>query len=409
MENKINLNLAIFGRGGAVIRRNGYGFQAMDIELVNDLSKKFSKIFYMPPTLKKIDPHWKYFANIYSSELKKKNVSIIPLFTYRSFSIKKLWLKKLNAYLCWHKNLFKGINKSDICLCYMPSPMTIIGFCIAKFLKKPIIAYIGGDLAKYELIIKQGSYAKKVFLFFKYIMQQIVLKKSNKILCRNQEILKKSKNETDKTFYIKGNTRLSIEDMYFRKDTCKKLPIRILVVSSLIPLKGVDDIIVALSILKTSGYNVFLTHAGAFYQENLVSYKRLVVKLGIEKYIEFKGFIQNFYELLQLYRQSDIFIIASHSEGFPRAITEAQSQGLPVITTAVGGIPKVLKNGKDAILIEPGKPYQLAEAVESIIRKPYLRRRIISNGYLNSRAELFGKSPADQIADLSVNIISTSS
>jgi len=242
----------------------------------------------------------------------------------------------------------------------------------------------------------------------KNLIQSSVLKGSNGILCRNQGLLEEWKNSKNKIFYVKGNSRLSIKDMYLRRDTCKKRPIKLLVVSSLIPLKGVDDILIALSILKNRGYDVVLSHAGAFYPENLEASKKLVIKLGIEKYVEFNGFIQNFTELLNLYRQSDIFIIASHSEGFPRAITEAQSQSLPVITTTVGGIPKVLKDRQDAIFIEPGRPNQLAKAIENIIRRPYLRQRLISNGYLNSRKEVFGKSAADQIADLSLLISSES-
>ena len=86
MNKKITLKLAIFGRGGAVVNHNGYGFQFTDIKLIKNLSKRFSKIYYMPPTLNTKDPRWQYFRKIYSYNLKKNNICVIPLYTYRSFS-----------------------------------------------------------------------------------------------------------------------------------------------------------------------------------------------------------------------------------------------------------------------------------------------------------------------------------
>ena len=52
---------------------------------------------------------------------------------------------------------------------------------------------------------------------------------------------------------------------------------------------------------------------------------------------------------------------------FPFAVLEAQSSGLPVIATRVGGIPEYVINGKNGLLIEPANPEQLAETITALL------------------------------------------
>ena len=77
-------------------------------------------------------------------------------------------------------------------------------------------------------------------------------------------------------------------------------------------------------------------------------------------------------DVASLLATSSGFVLASRDEGLPLAVLEAMAAGLPIVTTAVGGIPEALASGRDAILVPPGDPGALAEAVRSIDADPGL-------------------------------------
>ncbi len=71
----------------------------------------------------------------------------------------------------------------------------------------------------------------------------------------------------------------------------------------------------------------------------------------------------------------DMFVLASHHEGLPVALMEAQAVGLPVVATAVGGIPEAVTDGVHGRLVPPGQPALLAEAIEDLAADASLRAR----------------------------------
>jgi glycosyltransferase involved in cell wall biosynthesis len=75
-------------------------------------------------------------------------------------------------------------------------------------------------------------------------------------------------------------------------------------------------------------------------------------------------------------RSAGIYTLPSHSEGQPIGILEAMASGLPVVATRVGGIPDLIRDGVDGLLVDPGQPEQLAEALGSLIASPDLRSRM---------------------------------
>ena len=72
----------------------------------------------------------------------------------------------------------------------------------------------------------------------------------------------------------------------------------------------------------------------------------------------------------------DIFILASHVEGLPVSFMEARALGLPVVVTAVGGLPDLITDGVDGLLVSPGSDGALATALGSLTASADERRQL---------------------------------
>ena len=77
-----------------------------------------------------------------------------------------------------------------------------------------------------------------------------------------------------------------------------------------------------------------------------------------------------------LLREADVFVLASTSEGLPMALLEAMSYGLAIVATAVGGVPDVVADGEQALVVAPGDPAALAAALSRVAADPALRQRL---------------------------------
>ena len=80
-----------------------------------------------------------------------------------------------------------------------------------------------------------------------------------------------------------------------------------------------------------------------------------------------------------LFLDADIFILPTHAEGLPIALLEAMSFGLPVVTTPVGAIPEVVKDGKNGFLMAPGDAVALTEKIIYLLDHPETRKNMGKN------------------------------
>ena len=110
------------------------------------------------------------------------------------------------------------------------------------------------------------------------------------------------------------------------------------------------------------------------------------LRLQLEKFcarhrlrnVRFLGRIP-FNEVLENVAKSDIFILTSIEEAMPNAVIEALALGKPVIATRVGGIPEIVKDGFNGILIPPKSPQHVARALRTLLRDEKLYSKLSSN------------------------------
>jgi glycosyltransferase involved in cell wall biosynthesis len=88
------------------------------------------------------------------------------------------------------------------------------------------------------------------------------------------------------------------------------------------------------------------------------------------------GMSANSAELRELYNRAHIFCLPTRADGTSNAALEAMATGLPVIVGAVGGIPELIQDGRDGLLIEPGNFAELRTTLERLVLDPELRQRL---------------------------------
>ena len=143
--------------------------------------------------------------------------------------------------------------------------------------------------------------------------------------------------------------------------------------------EGLKIVIQSIKKLKDKYPHLILvaTKDGIFSKE-LKSY---VNTEGLQDYVLFTGDIDNPYVPLSI---CDIYAHISLSDGLPLALLEAMSVGKPIVATPVGGIPEVIDNGRNGLLVEPDADV-VAEAIEKLLKDEKLRTRLGHNAYADSK------------------------
>lgn len=152
-------------------------------------------------------------------------------------------------------------------------------------------------------------------------------------------------------------------------------PVRLLSVGRAVPKKGYPDLLEALAGLPED-LNWRLHHVGSGPLAD--GLRRQAAALGLSERICWAG-SQPQTAVLQAYRQADLFVLPCRIEpdgdrdGLPNVLLEAQSQGLACVATRVSGIPELIVDGTNGLLVEPRDPPRLGHALERLIRDPGLR------------------------------------
>jgi glycosyltransferase involved in cell wall biosynthesis len=100
--------------------------------------------------------------------------------------------------------------------------------------------------------------------------------------------------------------------------------------------------------------------------------RMLVSHLGLTNHINFLGWIDS-QKRDELLASVDIFALPSYNEGFPMALLEAMGWALPAIVTPIGGIPELITQKKNGLLVNPGDIQELSDAIQCLIEDEDLR------------------------------------
>jgi len=104
-----------------------------------------------------------------------------------------------------------------------------------------------------------------------------------------------------------------------------------------------------------------------------------VARLGIERAVSFLGFRS---DVPSLVSALDVFVMSSHMEGLGTSILDAMACGVPVVGTEAGGIPEIITDGENGMLVPTRNPEMLARAVVRVLADKHLADRLAAAGRL---------------------------
>lgn len=179
-------------------------------------------------------------------------------------------------------------------------------------------------------------------------------------------------------------------------------PVIIVSVGRAVEKKGYDILLKALALLRPK-HSFRFVHIGD--GDRLPELKALCSSLGLDAFVEWKGALPQA-DVLTLYRQAHIFALACRiardgdRDGLPNVIVEACSQGLVCVSTNVSGVPELLTNDIDGLLVEPDDAQAMANALERLITNPALRQRLGEAAEKRVRQHFDYRSSIGQLLEL---------
>jgi glycosyltransferase involved in cell wall biosynthesis len=147
--------------------------------------------------------------------------------------------------------------------------------------------------------------------------------------------------------------------------------------------KGFDLLIRSADRLLAGGLDLELLIAGEGDQETEL--RALIGSLGRGERIRLLGYWP---DTREVYEAADVFALSSLREGLPNVVLEAMAMGVPVVATRIAGVPRVVRDGENGLLVAPGDGEALTRALARVLADPGLRgrlgeasRRTIEAGY----------------------------
>tara|TARA_Y100000588_G_scaffold142858_2_gene156863 strand:+ start:2018 stop:3211 length:1194 start_codon:yes stop_codon:yes gene_type:complete len=373
------MHLSIVTEGPLAFDGKGYLFSEGGGYYIDSVAKHFGKVTILAYAVRLDNP---LYSAISHYEFTGRNISISEYPLSKSGSI----LGKLKQLVNSSLSIYRQIRKSDVFYIFLPGYPGAMAALLCRITGRPYFVYLASDWPEEAATLNPirnlvGKMLLPLYRFSVSWLQNRAVGGARFTLVHGQQLI-------DKYSDFEKSVRETVPRLYWpkyklfdRQDTCQGEFITLLFVGYLIERKGAKHFIEAVGILRKKGLKVRGLIIGTGDEE--LSLKKLVAELGLDEAISFTGYLPNGEPLIERYRSADIFVCSSFSgEGFPRVLYEAMSQGLPIVSSDVCGIPLKLKPDENAVFAPPKNPDAIANQAIRLIEDDSLRQHLIRNGYL---------------------------
>jgi glycosyltransferase involved in cell wall biosynthesis len=209
------------------------------------------------------------------------------------------------------------------------------------------------------------------------LVDKALLRATDRIICVAQSDLdlglKYGVLEKGKTSVIRNGIDLQEFQKSARDETTARSPV-VGTIGRLHVQKGHGVLLQAVAQLRKMGKDFVVRIIGDGELRKQLEAKAM--KLGVDDVVEFHGASTNVAADLA---QMDLFVLPSLWEGLPIVLLEAMAAGVPVVASGVDGIPEIVTDGLDGVLVPVGQPTALAEAMARMLKDPLLCASMVFN------------------------------
>ena len=276
---------------------------------------------------------------------------------------------------------WSSVGQASAVMLGIPSPWALLLYLICRARRRPSIFLVRQDLVA-RVMLRPAGLGRWFSLLITRVMETLFIIASRKTLTFTVgEVMQRRYGRPEAPAFSIMISLVPSERI--RSAPARTLPTenpkRLLWVGRFHADKGLDVLLEALcSLPEKVRRNLILDLVGDGPLEHLV--RADVRSRGLEKQVCIHGYVPQGAGLEEFYEHASLFVLPSRTEGFPQVIIEAMATGLPVIASAVGGIPGAIHDGVQALLVPPGKSEALGRALSKVLGNPAVYHGLSSEG-----------------------------
>jgi glycosyltransferase involved in cell wall biosynthesis len=293
---------------------------------------------------------------------------------------------RLRRFLAQLPLLWRAVGESDLVCVDIPNESGFVTALICKARNKPLVTQLLGDWEASITCGKPPGFSSFVKSKLAKLMSVVTVRCSQLVFAQGENlyIQFRGKNAPGSGASMVHST-LSDDVFHLRDSNEFHHPVRILSVMGLVPLKRPDLVLDAVGDLHRRGVSVEWWCVGDGPERGLL--ETATQRRKLTDAVRFLGYKSLGPSLLSLYREADIFVHSSMTEGVPHSLLEAMANSLPIVTTSAGGIPWIVRNGVDAVLVPPGDAAAIKAGILRLIENPSEAKRLRHAAF--HRAQMF--------------------
>ncbi len=303
-----------------------------------------------------------------------KNLSVVPL---PSLPTTRFWRRLVVPYWLLRNGsaLLRQVARADAVCALIPGDIAVLGTILAVVMRKPLLVRYTNNWA-----------VQKTFMgrLERWLLERIATERAVVLAAGEADHQPSPGNIYVRWIFSTSLTENDLRVRAAQRRIPQSKPLRLITVARQVMAKGTDVLIQSLTLLGEKIPSIALDVVGD--GPALPKFKRMVDELGLRNNVTFHGSASH-ETVLELLQQADLFCLPTESEGFTKAILEALACGLPVVTTRLPVLVRLV-GARCGVLVDDRTPEGFARAITECLSDPDRYQKMSQEAIRTARSVL---------------------